>query len=155
MERLADQDTKNDIAKIKNEFSREQIYNILKNARALDDLGQFEEAILWYDLAISKNPKDPFTWYDKGNVYDNMGKYQEAISSYDKVLEMKPNDTSAMYNKATVLARIGKYEEAFVYYDKVILNDPTHVGALHNRRIIMNKLGIHFGITPMKKKQII
>jgi tetratricopeptide (TPR) repeat protein len=68
---------------------------------------------------------------------------------------MIPNDTSAMYNKATVLSRIGKYEEANSCYDKIISIDPIHTGALYNKRVILNKLGMHYGVIPMKQKQIL
>lgn len=146
--------------KIKNsnffsDFSIERLSNIIKNARALDELGQYEEAISWYDLAIEKNPSDPIPWYDKGNIFDSIGKHEEAISCYDKVLEIIPNDTCALYNKATVLSRIGKLEEANFFYDKIISIDPTHTGALYNKRVTLNKMGMHYGVMPMKQKQIL
>ncbi len=155
MEKTVRHDQKIKFSNLVSDFSLEQLSNIMKNARALDELGQYEEAISWYDLAIAKNPIDPIPWYDKGNVFDSIGKYDEAISCYDKVLEIIPNDTSAMYNKATVLSRIGKYEEANSCYDKIISIDPIHTGALYNKRVTLNKLGMHYGVIPMKQKQIL
>ena len=55
------------------DLTLEQLGNIMKNAQILDELGQYEEAISWYDIAIKKNPQDIVAWYNKGNVLDNMG----------------------------------------------------------------------------------
>jgi tetratricopeptide (TPR) repeat protein len=86
---------------------------------------------------------------------DNIGKLGEAIICYDKVLEIIPNDISSMYNKAIVLSKLEKYEEATSLFDNIISIDPTHIGALTNRRVSLDKLGIHFGTTLMKKKQML
>ena len=155
LEETVKNDQKIKFSNLFKDFDFEQLSNIIKNARALDELGQFEEAILWYDLAISKNPRDIVAWYNKGNILDNLGKYEDAIYCYDTVIDIIPNDTSAMYNKATVLARIGKYEEAISLYDKIISIDPTHVGALYNKRRMLDKLGMHYGIMQIKQKQML
>jgi tetratricopeptide (TPR) repeat protein len=136
-------------------LSLEQLANIMKNAQTLDELGQYEEAVSWYDLAIKNYPLDIVAWYNKGNVLDNIGKLKEAISCYDKVLEIIPNDISSMYNKAIVLSKIGKFEEATSLFEEIISIDPTHIGALTNRRVSLDKLGIHYGITLIKKKQML
>jgi len=86
---------------------------------------------------------------------DNIGKLKESIFCYDKVLEIIPNDISSMYNKAIVLSKLKKYEEAISLFDKIISMDPIHIGALTNRRVSLDKLGIHYGITLIKKKQML
>jgi len=138
-----------------NDITLEQLANIMKNAQMLDDIGQYEEAVSWYDIAIRKNPHDIVAWYNKGNVLDNMGKQKEAIFCYDKVLEIIPNDISSMYNKAIVLSKIEKFEEAAYLFDEIISIDPTHIGALTNRRFALSKLDLHYGTTLMKKKQML
>ena len=137
------------------EMTLEQLANVMKNAQMLDDLGQYEESVSWYDIALKKNPQDIVAWYNKGNVLDNMGKQKDAIFCYDKVLEIIPNDISSMYNKAIVLSKIGKFEEAAYLFDEIISIDPTHIGALTNRRFALSKLGLHHGTTLMKKKQML
>lgn len=136
-------------------LSLEQLANIMKNAQIFDEIGQYEEAVSWYDIAIKNNPQDIVAWYNKGNVLDNIGKLEQAISCYNKVLEIIPNDISSMYNKAIVLSKIGKFEEATSLFEEIISIDPTHIGALTNRRVSLDKLGIHYGITLIKKKQML
>ena len=136
-------------------LSLEQLSSIMKNALALNEIGQYEEAILWYDMEISKNPADPIPWYNKGNVLDRLGKYAEAIYCYDVVLEIIPDDTSALCNKAKVLSKLGRFEVAVSLFDKIISNDPTHIDALRNKKIALDKLGMHYGVVPIKTRQML
>ena len=152
---MARQDREIEVPSVISDLTIEKLANIMKNAQILDELGQYEESVSWYDIAIKKNPQDIVAWYNKGNVLDNMGKREEAIACYDKVLEIIPNDISSMYNKAIVLSKIEKYEEAVFLFDEIIAMDPTHIGALTNRKVSLNKLGLHYGTTLMKKKQML
>jgi tetratricopeptide (TPR) repeat protein len=153
-ETLVHDQTINFLNRVSN-LSLEQLANIMKNAQTLDELGQYEEAVSWYDIAIKKNPRDIVAWYNKGNVLDNIGKLKESIFCYDKVLEIIPDDISSMYNKAIVLSKLKKYEEAVSLFDKIISIDPIHIGALTNRRVSLDKLGMHYGTTLIKKKQML
>ena len=136
-------------------LSLEQLSSIMKNALALNEIGQYEEAISWYDLEISKNPADPIPWYNKGNALDKLGKYAEAIYCYDIVLEIIPDDTSALCNKGKILSKLGRFEVAISLFDKIISIDPTHIDALRHKRIALDKLGMHYGVTPMKNRQML
>ena len=131
----------------------EQLSTVMKNAIALNEIGQYEEAISWYDKEISKNPSDPTPWFNKGNALDSLGKYAQAIYCFDVVLEILPNDTSALCKKAKILSKLGRLEVAISLFNKVIAIDPTHVEALKNRRIVLDKFGMHFGVVPIKTKQ--
>lgn len=135
-------------------LSLEELSGIMKNALALNEIGQYEEAISWYDMEISKNPADPIPWYNKGNVLDRLGKFSEAIYCYDIVLEIIPEDASALCNKAKILSKLGRFEIAISLFNKIITNDPTHIDALRNKRIALDKLGLHHGVVPMKTKQL-
>jgi len=152
---LSGQDRKIEFTSFFDTLTIEQLATIMKSAQTLDEIGQYEEAVSWYDIAIKKNPRDIVAWYNKGNILDNMGKLKESISCYDKVLEIIPKDISSMYNKAIVLSKYKKYEEATSLFDEIISIDPTHIGALTNRRVSLDKLGMHYGTTLIKKKQML
>ena len=89
----------------------EELAIIMKNAQTLDEIGQYEEAVSWYDIAIKKNSQDIVAWYNKGNVLDNMGKLEESVYCYDKVLDIIPSDISSMYNKAIVLSKADQQKQ--------------------------------------------
>ena len=155
MQSMAGQEREIKFPRFLNEITLKQLANIMKNAQMLDDLGQYEESVSWYNIALKKNPQDIVAWYNKGNVLDNMGKRKESIYCYDKVLEIIPNDISSIYNKAIVLSKIEKFEEAAYLFEEIISIDPTHIGALTNRKFALNKLDLHYGTTLMKKKQML
>jgi len=102
---LSGQDGKIEFTSFFDTLTIEELATIMTNAQTLDEIGQYEEAASWYDIAIKKNPLDIVAWYNKGNVLDNMGKLKESIFCYDKVLEIIPND---------IVLRLGllKYEFA-------------------------------------------
>jgi tetratricopeptide (TPR) repeat protein len=55
---------------------------------ALDGLGQYEEAISYYDKVLAIDPNNIFALGNKGLGLSNLGRDQEAIEYYDKVLAM-------------------------------------------------------------------
>jgi tetratricopeptide (TPR) repeat protein len=91
----------------------------------------------------------------KGNILDRLGKYAEAIYCYDIVLEIIPDDTGALCNKAKVLSKLGRFEVAISLFDKIISIDPTYSDALRNKKIALDKLGFHYGVVPMKTRQLL
>lgn len=62
-------------------------------------LGQFDDAIVNYNLAIEKNPEDPFFYFNLGNVYLNLGKYEEAHKNYGKAIDLSPNNPKFYHSK--------------------------------------------------------
>ena len=68
-------------------------------ALALDNLGNYSEAIQYYDKVLAINPKYTNALYNKGVALDNLGNYSEAIQYYDKVLAINATDTDALYDK--------------------------------------------------------
>lgn len=52
------------------------------------NLGQFENAIDYYNTGLKKFPNDFYTCNFKGNAYMALKKYKEAISAYDKGIDI-------------------------------------------------------------------
>jgi len=74
----------------------------------LASLGNYEEAIQWYDKVLGINPTDLSALNNKGVALYNLGYYEEAIQWYDKVLDIDPNDSDAKYNKNIALLSLNK-----------------------------------------------
>ena len=51
---------------------------------ALAELGNFEEALEYYDRALVMDDKYQDAWYNKGVALDILGRYKEAQSCYNK-----------------------------------------------------------------------
>jgi tetratricopeptide (TPR) repeat protein len=108
---------------------------------ALYNLGQYQEAIKWYDKALEIKPSFTSAMNNKGLALYNLGQYQEAIKWYDKALEINPHDTNAMNNKGLALYNLGQYQEAIKWYDKALEITPTDAVVLNNKGLAFNNLG--------------
>jgi tetratricopeptide (TPR) repeat protein len=62
---------------------------------ALDNLGQYEDAIASYDKAIEIKPDYYEAWNNRGNALGDLGRFEDAIASFDKAIEIKPDNDSA------------------------------------------------------------
>ena len=62
-------------------------------------MGNYTEAIQYYDKALSISPINIVVYHDKANALFNLGNYTEAIQYYDKVLKINPNDGQTVNNK--------------------------------------------------------
>ena len=51
------------------------------------ELGQLEEALKHYDLAISYDASKGYFWYNRGLVKSRLDKVGEAITDYKKAIE--------------------------------------------------------------------
>ena len=77
--------------------------------------GKYDEAISYYDKAISIDPNNIYAYTAKGNVLYWLGKYDEAISYYDKGLAINPKDSTILSNKGNVLSDQNKNGQAMNY----------------------------------------
>lgn len=55
---------------------------------ALHFLGRDEEAEVWMDKIIEKEPYDPGHWYDKACLFARMGRLDDAMKAFEKCLDM-------------------------------------------------------------------
>ena len=75
---------------------------------ALDNSGQYEEAISYYDKVLAKDPNNIFALGNKELTLSNLARNQEAIEYYDKVLAIDPNDIFALDSKGFSLDMLGR-----------------------------------------------
>lgn len=85
------------------------LVDIIKNAVKLDTLGQYEEALSWYDQALKIDPKDINTLFKKALLLSKIGKYEQAAFLFDQVIEIDPTLVSALVNRRIVLEKLGKH----------------------------------------------
>ena len=77
--------------------------------------------------ALTIDPNDVKTLYNKGVALGNLGKYEIAIEWYDKALTINPAYIDALNNKGISLGILGNYTEALDWLDKVLEIDPEDV----------------------------
>ncbi len=113
-----------------------ELYN---KAMSMDKEGKYEEAIKYYDEALSIK-SDEKILESKRNSLESYGdylfskeKYREAADYYDMVLEINRNDKDVLYKKGVILSKDGKYREAIKYYDETLDIDGKYAPALMDK----------------------
>ncbi|AWI09707.1 tetratricopeptide repeat protein [Ereboglobus luteus] len=117
-----------------------QAYN--NHGYALAKLGRFNDALLYYDKALSfgQNGMD-VTLNNRGYALYNLGRYEDAMRDYRGALKLRPSYAEALSNYGNVLCAIGRYDEAMRQLDEALRMDPEFAAAWNNRGNIFAAMG--------------
>ncbi|KAK2628919.1 hypothetical protein QTJ16_002022 [Diplocarpon rosae] len=74
--------------------------------------GETNDALTYYDVAISRDPKNYLTYFKRGATYLSLGRTVQATSDFDKVLSIKPDFEGALLQRAKIRAKNGEWEAA-------------------------------------------
>lgn len=113
------------------------------------NLYKHEEALEYYNIAISEYEKSNYNnnYYiilhnNKANTLQNLGRYDEAIEEYNKVInnmDINESKYDVFNNKGYYLQKLGKLEEALETYNDSI-NDCENYEAYCYKTILLEKL---------------
>lgn len=99
------------------------LYNIIY---CYDFLDQSEDAVIFLESYIDKNPYSEVAWHQLGRQYYALKNYKKAIWAYDYAILIDEQFIGAYLEKAKSLERIKKYEDAIACYHTTIkLDDAT------------------------------
>jgi tetratricopeptide (TPR) repeat protein len=113
------------------------VTTLIEKGNNLLSSNHYEEAITYYDKALSINPKDTATLDNEANALFHLNRYNEAITYYDKALSINPKDTAALNYKGSALVKIDKYDEAIASLDKSLSINPWDTVALQVKTIAL------------------
>jgi superkiller protein 3 len=105
--------------------------------------GNHEEALHFYNQAITLGPNNALTWMNRGLALNSLGRHQEALASFDKVLALDPNWSSAWDMRGWALLLLKRYQEALASYDNLLALKPDYAAAWESRGVALDKLGRH------------
>lgn len=88
------------------------ISSLLASADAHLAKSETRDALIYYDVAISRDPQNYLTIFKRGATYLSLGKNAQATSDFDKVLTIKPNFEGALVQRAKIKARSGDWVAA-------------------------------------------
>jgi Flp pilus assembly protein TadD len=120
------------------EKSSDNINTLINKALALDNLGNYTQAIQYLNKALAIDPKDVDVLNNKGSALGRLGDHTQAIQYFDKALDIEPRDVKALGNKALDLYRLGNCTQAIQYYNKALDIDPRYVAALGNKGLALD-----------------
>ncbi len=120
--------------------------------RAYQDLGQLEEAIREYKMAIEIFPNNYKAYYNLGVLYDRQGALKEAVANYKSTIAINPAFINARFNLGNIYHNKGLLEEAIHQYRKVTELDPADFEARSNLGVAYARQGkLDLAIAQWKK----
>ncbi|KAB8532544.1 hypothetical protein FH972_025489 [Carpinus fangiana] len=92
------------------------INQILALASSALSSGSAQDALAFYDLAISRDPSNYLTFFKRGATYLSIGRSQQAQHDFDRVLTIKPGFEGALVQRAKIHARSAEWKKAVEDY---------------------------------------
>ncbi|PSN60328.1 DNAJ domain-containing protein [Corynespora cassiicola Philippines] len=93
------------------------VSQLIKDASVKLATGNAQEALVYFDVAISRDPQNYLTFFKRGAAYLSLGKSAQAQHDFDKVLELKPGFEGALMQRAKIRARKGDWAAARKDYE--------------------------------------
>lgn len=122
----------------KTEEGIEQLYSIGVDQGSL---GNYVEAIKYFEKVIEMNPNHEKAWFNNGWANEDLGNLEDALNCYDKLIEINPNNREAWYNKGYVLQGLNRNEEALSFFDELLIIEPNNADIYINKGTILGKFG--------------
>jgi tetratricopeptide (TPR) repeat protein len=102
--------------------------------------GNFEEAVLKYNIYLRNYPSSSDAWFRLGYNYMMLDRYEEAIAAFNKSLEIhQDKDPNAYVNIATCYGNLEKFQKSIEFYLKAVDLNP--------KLLTVTNLNHEFGFT--------
>jgi DnaJ family protein C protein 3 len=79
--------------------------------------GNTQEALTYFDMAISRDPRNYLTFFKRGAAYLSLGRTAQAQHDFEKVLELRPGFEGALVQRAKIRARKADWTAARKDYE--------------------------------------
>ncbi|WP_418603140.1 tetratricopeptide repeat protein [Hwangdonia sp.] len=104
------------------------LYNVIY---CFEFLNQNEDAILYLNVFLDKNPYCEVAWHQLGKQYVILKKYKKALAAYDFAIISDDTFVGAYLERGKVLEKLKRYEDAIENYNMSLqLDDPTSFALL-------------------------
>ncbi|EHY55345.1 hypothetical protein HRR83_008791 [Exophiala dermatitidis] len=88
------------------------VSSLLASGKAARARGANSEALAYFDAAVSKDPTDYLSLFQRGATYLSLGKSPQASEDFDRVLKLRPGFEGALLQRAKIRARNGDWAGA-------------------------------------------
>jgi DnaJ family protein C protein 3 len=78
--------------------------------------GETNEALMYYDAAIARDPSDYLTFFRRATTYLSLGRTSQATSDFNKVLELRPGFEGAHLQLGKLKAKSADWDAAKEQY---------------------------------------
>jgi tetratricopeptide (TPR) repeat protein len=108
-------------------------YMVFCKGRALQDKGDYAEAIIELTRAIELGPEFAEAWWQRAWAHRRRGQYDKAVVDYSRVIELKPTFVRAWINRGWTYQALGQPEKTIADSTEAIKLDPKNAIALNYR----------------------
>ncbi len=116
-----------------NLFAQDIDYADFREAMKYKRLGEYEDAIQYFNDFIIDYPSYAKAYYFRGYTHFYLKDYKAALKDFLEQCELDDRNPEAFYSAAKVYNKMGRYEKAVEYYTEAIQLDPFHAYALNDR----------------------
>ena len=88
------------------------VSSLLSSARSSLASGNSNDALVYYDVAVSRDPRNYLTVFQRGATYLSLGKDSLAGADFDKALDIKPDFEGALVQRAKLRSRNADWASA-------------------------------------------
>jgi len=100
----------------------------------LQSRGELRTALKLLNMAVSLNPGNGRSYYNRAIIFDQMNLKEEAIKDYDSALAKDPKEALAIFrNRSALYLETGKWDQALKDYDELIRIEKTDFRHYYNR----------------------
>ncbi|KAL2816351.1 hypothetical protein BJX63DRAFT_430360 [Aspergillus granulosus] len=92
--------------------------SLIASAKSHLSGGSPREALAYLDAAISRDPENYLTVFQRGATYLSLGRRSQALSDFDRVLSLKPDFESALLQRARLRSNAADWTGAFSDLEK-------------------------------------
>lgn len=112
----------------------------LAEGNAAYDAQRFEEALQYYEQAISLDGSYAAAFIGKGLALRSLMRFDEALLAYERATQLDPSDPVAYNNKSRVLILLDWYGEAVRAAEQAIQLNPNYALAYYNKGYALGEL---------------
>ncbi|KAL9131924.1 MAG: hypothetical protein Q9217_000284 [Psora testacea] len=94
------------------------ITSLVSTAKANLASGNANDALTYFDVAISRDPQNYLTIFQRGATYLSLGNNGKASQDFDKALSLKPDFEGALLQRAKIKSRNAEWAAAKADYEK-------------------------------------
>jgi tetratricopeptide (TPR) repeat protein len=103
--------------------------------------GKYDSALIYFDNALTKTPKDASCLSDKAVTLFHLGRKEEALELLNQAQVLEPANPYRYSSRAFIKDSLGDLQGAIEDYQKAIELDPEDMVAYNNLGMLEEKLG--------------
>lgn len=120
---------------------RQQAMELLDEADRLRKLGEYQQALSFYDQSIALRPKIPRAYWGRCDSLNKLNKPEAAVVACNDALDLKPNYGEAVWSKGQALEQQKLTLEALQLYERATEIKPDFAEAWISYGLSLQKYG--------------